>query len=783
MTLAPGRGAALSSAATSAAPRSSTTRRTTARVSPTVTSTEEEEETSTTISTRSTPSTTSSSSSTARLAPVRSTPSTASTTSPTTSAGRSSPTSASSTSGISDSTSANESNGADTGSKSNGGTIAGVIIAVLAVLLIAAFFGWRYWKKKKNARLASGGLGEGDTFYPYGSGGASSGANGTDKNGNGAYNQRINSFEDLASNAAAAGNNGEKYGQNGGYGTMGGLNDDEKAYGAAAAGAGATAGFGAIDRQRSAEQENFAGRGLSPYNSFSSFSHLPNNGLQGLTSSPIAGQNDSYPPTPQQMAHYSQQGSIYGGAPNAALMGHPQDASGFNGFNNNDHLPQHQDRALSNAMDAYGSQNGLNNGNGNAAALAAAGLAAGAGAGMLAAGGDGQQQQGPFADPATEGKTYIVTRTFEPSMPDELVIFPGDRIQIVVPYDDGWCLGCNLTTSERDGIPPTKGVFPRDCVEEWTLELETMMNGTTPGEGINDNTQGGQLAPVMEGEEQRPTSVASDIPLNMNGTTDLQRAPTLPPLDMGDNSRFSMTSANNNNKRMSHISNNNRPASLIPGNVPLPASIKSPVSATSVPLPGGAEEEDIYGGVSDDLVSPVSKTFAPDIQVSSNEERIANGEMMGSVDAGGNKRDSVPQFGSSYHIADYASRIGDEDASAAATTAASPAAMNNRLSTLDEESSLSNANEEFPSTPRTMSAATASPRFSGVPPLSATGGGSAFTPRSPAASSNGRLSVVDVNHNRLSVGSNLMMPSSQSVKSLKRTSSLIASEDAKTFLA
>lgn len=44
---------------------------------------------------------------------------------------------------------------------------------------------------------------------------------------------------------------------------------------------------------------------------------------------------------------------------------------------------------------------------------------------------------GPFGDPSHEGKIYIVTRVFEPSMPDELVFYPGDRIQVVVTYDDG----------------------------------------------------------------------------------------------------------------------------------------------------------------------------------------------------------------------------------------------------------------------------------------------------------------------------------------------------------
>lgn len=789
--LAPVRGSAISTASSTAAARTTTARRAPIRSS-TVASTDTEEDTTTSaVRTPITSASSTTSSSTTRLAPVRTTASSSPSTS--LSAGRSSSSSPSSTqpsstAGIGDSTSANDSNvGSDTGSKTNGGAIAGAIIAVLAVLLIAAFFGWRYWKKKKNAKLTSGD--GGDTFYPYGSAGglsSSAAAAGNDKNGNNGYNERINSFEDLASNAAAANDAGntEKYGQNG-YGTMGGGHENEKVFGG-----GAAAGFGAMNRQKSAEEENFAGRGLSPYNSFNSFSHLPNNGLQGLNNnngiinngSPQFGNNnDSYPPTPQQQAHYSHQGSIFNNvAPGAVMMGPPNGYNNNNGFNN-DHLPQHQDRALGNAMDAYGSQNGFNNG-------AIAGAAAGAGAlvGAAAVGAtnnDGQQQQqGPFADPSTEGKIYIVTRIFEPSMPDELVIYPGDKIQIVVTYDDGWCLGCNLTTAEREGngTAPARGVFPRDCVEEWTPELDRMMNGQEEGNGLTTPLMEEAAAGANE-QQERPTSTSSDIPLNTNETTDLQRAPTLPPLNIGDNSRFSMTSANNNNKRNSHISNNNRPTSLIPGNIPLPASIKSPLSATAIPLPEeeSEEEQDIYGGVS--MVSPVSKTFPPDIQVDSknnNDDNNNNNQTS-------SKRESVPQFGSSYHIADYASRLGDDDEQQQQQQQQqgdNQALNNKRLSTLNEETP-SSVNEEFPSTPRTMSATTStSPRFSGVPPLSSTTAAFLRSPGSNVNNNNGRLSVVDVNHNRLSVGSNLM-PSSQSVKSLKRTSSLIASEDAKTFLA
>ncbi|GAB00072.1 uncharacterized protein L969DRAFT_105943 [Mixia osmundae IAM 14324] len=72
-------------------------------------------------------------------------------------------------------------------------------------------------------------------------------------------------------------------------------------------------------------------------------------------------------------------------------------------------------------------------------------------------------EEGPFADPEFAGKVFVVRRTFEPSLPDELIIFPGDRIEILMGYDDGWCLGENLDS----GNPPfQRGVFPRDCVEE-----------------------------------------------------------------------------------------------------------------------------------------------------------------------------------------------------------------------------------------------------------------------------------------------------------------------------
>ncbi|RHZ52171.1 hypothetical protein Glove_464g21 [Diversispora epigaea] len=55
--------------------------------------------------------------------------------------------------------------------------------------------------------------------------------------------------------------------------------------------------------------------------------------------------------------------------------------------------------------------------------------------------------------------SYTVIATYTPTLPDELDIQPGDKVAILVEYDDGWVQGINET---RGG---TKGVFPRHCVD------------------------------------------------------------------------------------------------------------------------------------------------------------------------------------------------------------------------------------------------------------------------------------------------------------------------------
>ncbi|KAI9228925.1 MAG: hypothetical protein DHS80DRAFT_30346 [Piptocephalis tieghemiana] len=60
---------------------------------------------------------------------------------------------------------------------------------------------------------------------------------------------------------------------------------------------------------------------------------------------------------------------------------------------------------------------------------------------------------------SASSKIYPVVSTYTPTLGDELEIQPGDQVQIVVEYDDGWCQGLNLSRGNA------KGVFPKHCVD------------------------------------------------------------------------------------------------------------------------------------------------------------------------------------------------------------------------------------------------------------------------------------------------------------------------------
>lgn len=59
--------------------------------------------------------------------------------------------------------------------------------------------------------------------------------------------------------------------------------------------------------------------------------------------------------------------------------------------------------------------------------------------------------------------SYVVIATYIPTLSDELEIEPGDHIELLVEYDDGWCQGINMTKGN------TKGVFPRHCIDYATV--------------------------------------------------------------------------------------------------------------------------------------------------------------------------------------------------------------------------------------------------------------------------------------------------------------------------
>ncbi|CAG8577611.1 5496_t:CDS:2 [Racocetra persica] len=54
--------------------------------------------------------------------------------------------------------------------------------------------------------------------------------------------------------------------------------------------------------------------------------------------------------------------------------------------------------------------------------------------------------------------SYTVIDTYVPTLPDELEIQVGDKVTVLVIYDDGWVQGINET---QGGV---KGVFPQHCV-------------------------------------------------------------------------------------------------------------------------------------------------------------------------------------------------------------------------------------------------------------------------------------------------------------------------------
>ncbi|KAG1078347.1 hypothetical protein G6F42_024310 [Rhizopus arrhizus] len=56
--------------------------------------------------------------------------------------------------------------------------------------------------------------------------------------------------------------------------------------------------------------------------------------------------------------------------------------------------------------------------------------------------------------------TFTIISSYTQTLDDELYIQPGDQVQVYIEYDDGWCLGINLTRG------CSRGVFPQHCLGE-----------------------------------------------------------------------------------------------------------------------------------------------------------------------------------------------------------------------------------------------------------------------------------------------------------------------------
>ncbi|KAI9472868.1 hypothetical protein BDB00DRAFT_217435 [Zychaea mexicana] len=86
-------------------------------------------------------------------------------------------------------------------------------------------------------------------------------------------------------------------------------------------------------------------------------------------------------------------------------------------------------------------------------------------------------QQDPWQHPPLG--TYTVVSTYAPTLDDEIYVHPGDQVQVYAEYDDGWCLGANLTRGS------TRGVFPMHCIQGSTSP--SMASSTAGGASLSAN--------------------------------------------------------------------------------------------------------------------------------------------------------------------------------------------------------------------------------------------------------------------------------------------------------
>lgn len=300
------------------------------------------------------------------------------------------------------------------------------------------------------------------------------------------------------------------------------------------------------------------------------------------------------------------------------------------------------------------------------------------------------------------------------------------------------CLGCNLTSSQRDGKPPARGVFPRECVEEYVEQkgsAKAPSISSAANVALPDSRSPSRAVADGDDEMAEEALINEDEPLaGAHKPANLERAPTLPPLEM---SRFSFgdSASQNGDAQQQQQRSESRLSQKT-----LKKRQSSAARSAAAKIDEEVSIDDIYGGVAPGTAapSPAAATFPPDIHVSSSE----------SVPA-------MPSLPSS-------------------SAEQSLSASHSRMSTLTEETA--QIIDEFPSTPRTATSPAAN---SPAARLSV----SVNDLQQQQQPQNNRLSVASQRPLSQSLSSSQQQQQRRSISSVKRTSSLIASKDADLFLA
>ncbi|KAK4699873.1 hypothetical protein P7C70_g6382, partial [Phenoliferia sp. Uapishka_3] len=352
------------------------------------------------------------------------------TTTPTTTAGKGVHTTTGTSSAPSSSSSSNlnaaSSSNKSSTSTSHTGTIVGVIVAIIAVIaIIAAFFGYKKYKANRAARGSGAGL----------------------VGGAGAYGRHKEEDDEVFGNSSTGPNAEKNYGSTAGgaySGNGAGNGPAQNSYGG-----GQNNAFNNNNQGGGNAYGSAAMRAQDPYgrgapNAVTFAGVATGAGMAGMGArgqNNDGGRNQNQPMLPsknQAQQHLDQSWESSG----------PQSNYPPSSVGSTTHLLREE---------GTGYAGGMSQG-------AGAGLGQGQGA-MMPTIVEKQVEppKSPFGDAPGQGKIYVVKNTFVPSQSDELDIYPDDRVQVLVAYDDGWALGINLDAAAGATV---KGVFPFDCVQE-----------------------------------------------------------------------------------------------------------------------------------------------------------------------------------------------------------------------------------------------------------------------------------------------------------------------------